>query len=356
MSNKMKKVETGIWKLDGKNTGYQVDLTNPDNKNQRVRKKHKTLGEAKYFKTWVLSNWANEPEWKPKKSNKDDRRLCELITEWFDCAGQFLEDGERRKRKLLSLADSMNDPMARTIDKSTFTDYRVKRLAEVSVKTVNNEHGYFCSLFNKLIELGKWHEANPIDGLSKLKYSQPELAYLDESEVDLLLVELYALDSEVALLAEVCLSTGARWTEAQTLKRRQVKNNTVHFVKTKTYKNRMVGIDDSLYKRLIRRGDGYLFRQTRCDKVFRAAVKKAGIDLPDGQMTHVLRHTFATHFLANYQGADGLLRLQKILGHTNIKTTEKYLHVIAARQSNAETLNPVAILRQKRQPALKVVN
>lgn len=351
---KKRKAADSIWELEG--GGYLVDLSHPDNKDKRVRKKHRTLGEAKNHKTWVLSSWADDPEWIPKKSNKDNRRLSELVHLWYDSSGQFLEDGERRKNKLINLSSILGNPIARTINKSIFTDYRVKRLSQVSVKTVNNEHGYFCSLFNKLIELGKWEAENPIDGLSKLKYSQPELAYLDESEVERLLKELYMLDDEVGLIAEVCLSTGARWTEAQSLKRRQVKNNTVHFVKTKTYKNRMVGIDNSLYQRLISRGNDYLFRQTRCDKVFRLAVANVGIDLPDGQMTHVLRHTFATHFLANYQAADGLLRLQQILGHSNIKTTEKYLHIISARQSNTETLNPVAAIRDKSKPVLSVVS
>ncbi|MCC4820904.1 site-specific integrase, partial [Vibrio lentus] len=32
---------------------------------------------------------------------------------------------------------------------------------------------------------------------------------------------------------------------------------------------------------------------------FRKAVSEANIDLPKGQMTHVLRHTFASHYVMN---------------------------------------------------------
>jgi len=64
---------------------------------------------------------------------------------------------------------------------------------------------------------------------------------------------------------------------------------------------------------------------------------------------------FTTHFLSNYQGADGLLRSQKILGHTNIKTTEKYLHIIAAKHTATAKLNPVAMLLQKQRVQLIIV-
>lgn len=351
-AKKKRQIETGIWALEG--GGYLVDLSMPNNRNERVRKKHKALSDARNYKIWVQSNWNTDPEWTPKTITHESRRLNVLIDEWYNDFGQFLKDGKRRKVKLEIISGVMGNPIARKIDKPMFAEYRTKRANVVKTKTINNEHGYLCSLFNKLIELGKWSYKNPIEGIGKLKLSQTELAYLEDDEIRALLSELSKLDEEVALIAEVCLSTGARWSEAQSLQQRQIKNHTVYLTETKTGFNRSVGIDDYLFQRLRQRGHGYLFRQAQCWKIFRRGMRQAGIDLPEGQMTHVLRHTFATHFLSNYQGADGLLKLRNILGHTNIKTTEKYLHIIAAKNAGTAELNPVSMLREK-QPLLSVV-
>lgn len=55
-------------------------------------------------------------------------------------------------------------------------------------------------------------------------------------------------------------------------------------------------------------------------------------------MTHVLRHTFASHFM---MGGGNIIVLQRILGHSDIRVTMRYAHFAPDHLEEAIALNPL---------------
>lgn len=68
-------------------------------------------------------------------------------------------------------------------------------------------------------------------------------------------------------------------------------------------------------------------------QIFANAKQKAGIIKDVG--IHSLRHSFATHLLE--KGTD-IKYIKELLGHFNIKTTERYLHV--SRKQLVNVISP----------------
>lgn len=113
----------------------------------------------------------------------------------------------------------------------------------------------------------------------------------------------------------------------------------VHYHRTKNRQTRSVPIPAELEQLMFKvgmPGTGRLFMS--CRAAFRCPYERCGCDTP-GQMTHILRHTFASHYM---MGRGDILTLQRILGHSSITMTMRYAHLSLEHLESAMRLSPIA--------------
>lgn len=318
-------------------TGWRLDIQ-PSSSSPRIRKILKTKAEALHHQRLIQDRHHKGLELKPKK---DTRNLSELIALYHDLCGQHLKSHRDRLRSLLRLCEVSGDPPAYQLTPHWFAELRSLRAKTVSPSTLNHDRAYLHALFSELSRLGHWSLPNPVSTSRKVKQPNKELTFLTVDQIQVLLHELArSTNPHVYLIAVVCLSTGARWSEAESLTPSQIGDGLLSFWNTKTGISRHIPITKQLHHALInhpRHGLNRLFSGSYA--AFRNAVDRIGLELPDGQLTHVLRHTFASHFV---QRGGNLLELQKILGHTSITMTMRYAHLAPGHLENAKRLNPLS--------------
>lgn len=305
---------------------------------KRIRKQFVTKGEAISYERRLASTAANSA------AAGNTFTLKELVQRWFDIHGKTLSSGKERKNKLDALCERLGNPLACYFDKAMFASYRQRRLdgewnpkgkRKLSKATVNREQSYLHAVFAELKRLGEWQNDNPLEGIRHFKETEQELAFLYQDEITRLLTACdQSANKDLGIVVRICLATGARWSEAEKLRFSQVLPGRITFAHTKSKKNRTVPISKAL-QQLLPTKRGILF--SPCYESFKSALQRAAITLPQGQRTHVLRHTFASYFMMR---GGNILVLQQILGHSTIMMTMRYAHFAPDHLDAAIALNP----------------
>ena len=151
-------------------------------------------------------------------------------------------------------------------------------------------------------------------------------------------------------MLEVLYATGVRVSELINLKLSQINlNQGVLRIVGKGNRERLIPLGDEAQdwirefnegarsEILLERQTDYLFPTRRGDRMTRQAfwhiikryAKKAGIDKK--LSPHTVRHAFATHLLNN---GDDLRVVQLLLGHSDVSTTQIYMHVARERMKD----------------------
>lgn len=214
-----------------------------------------------------------------------------------------------------------------------------------SVATIAHNITVFNS-FYKFLNSEDAKIINPCENIISPKKVQKLPNYLSEEEVDLLLnidlKDAYSYRNKAML--ELLYATGMRISELINLKfiNLDLENDFVR-VMGKGSKERIIPIGDvakkylidyiNLYRKTLlkNKNSEYLFINNQGNSISRIGffkiIKKICLEkgINKNVSPHILRHSFATHLLAN--GAD-LRIIQEMLGHSDISTTQIYTHLV----------------------------
>lgn len=135
---------------------------------------------------------------------------------------------------MLKPAD-MGEPLAYDFDAQIFSRYRKKRLKgeyarsnrvkEVSPRTLNLELAYFRAIFNELNLLGEWKGESPLKNIPPFRIEEMEMAWLTHDQISRLLGECKRHGHpDLETMVRISLATGARWSEAESLKKASSRN------------------------------------------------------------------------------------------------------------------------------------
>ena len=220
-----------------------------------------------------------------------------------------------------------------SIEKRAIEDYllylaRERKYSESSVHGVMNAVKFYYEAV--LRRPKEWWD------IYRPKKPEKNPRFFNKEEIAAILNATENLKHKAILM--LCYSAGLRVSEVVNLRVRQVdsKRMCVYLEGAKGKKDRVAPLSPVLlvllreYARQYKPADflfegqlpGTSYTTRSAQKILEAAKVKAGIIKPGS--IHALRHSFATHLLD--KGTD-VVMIQKLLGHNDIKTTLRYLHV-----------------------------
>lgn len=210
--------------------------------------------------------------------------------------------------------------------------------------------------FYKFLMLEKIISKNPTTNLELPKRGRALPKYLSPEEIELLISSSGDIKTSIRLrcMLELLYASGLRVSELCELPMSANLGDKL-LIHGKGAKERLVpmhaGAQHALNKWLEMRGDNdskYIFPTNSQSghitrdgffKILKKCAVLSGID-PSRVSPHVLRHSFASHLLAN--GAN-LRVIQTMLGHEDISTTQIYTHVLPEKlRDTVESAHPLA--------------
>ena len=312
-----------IWYLD-----YLVD-------GRRVRRR---VGTSKRLAELALADVKVKIERKELGFTTKDRKLAHFIQEYLEYAKSnkapksYLRDIEVLKH----FTGIIPVDRLAAITPAQLEAYKAKRREQgAKPGTVNRELNTIKAMLNKAVAWG-YLSKNPAQTVKKLKDPRRQVRFLSPQEIRKL---LEAANERLRRIIVTLLYTGLRrdelihltWEDLDFQKKLlsvQAKDGW----HPKDYEARHIPMGERLLNLLrsqkrgdcphaFSNGDGGPLNGNILSRDFRKLARSCDIK---NASIHTLRHTFASYMVMN--GVD-LYTVQKLLGHSSIKTTEIYAHL-----------------------------
>lgn len=231
-------------------------------------------------------------------------------------------------------------------------EFKHKKQAEGKCnKSINN----YLGMLNKCLNCAQeWNIIKAIPKIKMLKVPPQKFNFLKEEEYNELLKQALKIGPDFYNMVLFTLRTGVRVGELMGLKWGDIdfekkvvtiKRSLVNGImgSPKSNKERSIPLSDDIYTILKKNKelkDNYIFSDKivsrfSLNRALKKACKRAGVEV---RGWHDLRHSFASKLANN---GISLQIIQTLLGHSDLKMTQRYAHLEPVTLSEAiKTLNP----------------
>lgn len=211
------------------------------------------------------------------------------------------------------------------------------REKKVQPATINRKINALSSFF-QCMKKKKIVRENPLEDFERVKVPDSERVYLSKEEIEVIINEIQ--HPILRYFVMTMAYTGLRVNECinLTLEDVQLEDGYVQVIEGKGGKNRTVPINNHLKQQL----SEYLkYYRPKTDSLYFFALKKTGTvstasvnkvlneacknaNITKHVTSHILRHSFASYLVKK---DTHVAVIQRLLGHSSVKTTSVYLHV-----------------------------
>lgn len=312
---------------------YYMDITLPDGRRVHRSTGKRTKPEALLEEAKVLGGW--------RTSDRPMLTLGQAIERAWSDRWCSQKSGEASMMQAKRMLEVVGDVPLDAITGDTISAMRTELMGRGVMPSTANR---YCSILRTVLNMAnrEWEliDRVPMFRLASEKvYARTRTISRDEESRMMRILEdnpTVTWSPWLKLMIPTILDTGMRLGEATQITDREVSNDTLFITKeiSKTSSERIIPLTPRAKGILSALGPGTLFPHNVdwYGKGMNWLRDKMGLGGDREFCIHALRHTFATRLI---ERGVGIYVVSKLLGHSNVATTERYAHMVSAPLEDA---------------------